>query len=286
MNTRIHLIWLLIALALLQSACEKVIDLEVPEGDVQLVVDGWLTDQVDTVMYLKLSTTAPYFDDQSTPRVSGANVTLHTWQDDELIESMAMPEDAEKPGHYSFPGPAEVGKGYQLEIDAPNFGLLRSNIQEVLEVPPIYDIFWEQDTPDFEDSLSIYRVYISTFEAPGPGDFYRWFIFLDCEYQNDPSEIYVQNDVLVEGMNLPQFSVTSTRYRFGATVRIVQSRINQNAYEYLSLLRFQTAFIGSPFDTPPAPLVGNVKYVNSERTALGYFGASATSEATVIAGVE
>ncbi|TVR39432.1 MAG: DUF4249 domain-containing protein [Cryomorphaceae bacterium] len=286
MKTQITFIGLLMAVAFGQTACEKVIDLDVPEGEVQLVVDGWLTDHEDTVQYLILTTTAPYFEDKPTPRVSSANVTIHTYEGETLIESTGMPEDPNKPGHYPFPFPAEIGKGYQVEIDAPPFPPAISDIQQVLEVPPILDIFWEEASPDFQDSLAIYRVFISTFEFPGPGDFYRWFIFVDGEFQNAPFNIYVQNDLLVDGMNLPKFSVTSTRYRFGQRVRIVQSRINENAYDFLSLLRFQTAFIGSPFDTPPAPLVGNVRFMDSDRTALGFFSVSATSEAEVVVGVD
>ena len=28
------------------TSCEDVVDLEVPDGDIQLVVDGWLTNEV------------------------------------------------------------------------------------------------------------------------------------------------------------------------------------------------------------------------------------------------
>lgn len=267
------------------ASCEKVIDLDVPDTDPQLVVDAWYTDE-DTVQYLKLSTTAPYFNDAQTPRISDAVVQLHTYQGNSLESTVVMPEDPELPGHYLFPAPAVIGKGYQLEIDAPGFDVAKSDIQLVMEVPPILDIFWEETTPSFEDSLAIYRVYISTFEVPGSGDYYRWFIYVDDVYQNDPFNIYVESDQLVDGALLPMFSVSSTRYLFGETVRIVQSRINQNAYDYLSLLRFQTAFIGSPFDTPPAPLVGNVKFESGDGHALGFFGASATSSAEVVVGVE
>jgi len=270
---------------MLFASCEKVIDLDVPDTDPQLVVDAWYTDE-DTVQYLKLTTTAPYFEEAPTPRVSGALVQLHTYEGSALESTVVMEEDPGLPGHYLFPAPAEIGKGYQLEIAAPGFEVAKSDVQVVLEVPPILDIFWEEASPSFTDSLAIYRVFISTFEFPGPGDFYRWFIYVDDEYQNKPFNIYVESDQLVDGAILPKFSVTSTRYRFGETVRIVQSRINQNAYDYLSLLRFQTAFIGSPFDTPPAPLVGNVKFENGEGHALGFFGASATSSAEVVVGIE
>lgn len=279
-----NLLFLTVVSALFFS-CEKVIDLDVPAGDPQLVVDAWYTDE-DTTQYVKLSTTAPYFDDAQTPRVSDAAVMLHTYENGALISTETLSEDPAQPGYYLFNNPAQLGKGYQLEVDAPAFDLVKSDIQQILETPPILDIYWEESDPSFDDSLAIYAVYISTYEIPGEGDSYRWFATVDGVYQNAPENLYIANDVLVDGSILPQFEPTDHQYRFGEVVRIKQCRINQSAYEYLSVLRLQTAFIGSPFDTPPAPLVGNMKFVNKEGHALGFFGASASSIASVQVGVE
>lgn len=264
-------------------SCEKIIDLDVPESDPQLVVDAWYTDE-DTAQYVKLSTTAPYFDEAQTPRVSGAEVLLHTYEDGALTNTETLEEDPNQSGYYIFNSPAELGKGYQLEVNAPAFDPVKSDIQQILETPPILDISWEEASPDVEDSLAIYEVYIATYEIPGPGDFYRWFVYVDEEYLDEPENINVQSDELVDGAILPEYEVTSRLFRYGQTVRIKQCRINESAYDYLSLLLFQTAFIGSPFDTPPAPLVGNMKFIGKEGHALGFFGASSTSIAEVVAG--
>lgn len=270
--------------ALAMVACEKVIDLDLPEGEPMLVVDGWYTDE-DTTQFVKLSTTAPYFEDQETPRVTGAEVTLNTFENGALVGSEALVEDPENPGIYLIPNPAETGKGYQLEVNAPGFDPVRSDVQEILETPPIFDIYWEEADPSFDDSLAIYKVFISTFEVPGEGDAYRWFAWVDGEYQNKPENLYIANDLLVDGAVLPQFEPTDHQYRLGEVVRITQCRINQSAYDYLALLRQQTAFVGSPFDTPPAPLVGNMKFTNKEGQALGFFGASSTSTAEITVGL-
>lgn len=264
-------------------SCEKIIDLDVPESDPQLVVDAWYTDE-DTAQYVKLSTTAPYFDEAQTPRVSGAEVLLHTYEDGALTSTETLAEDPIQSGYYIFNSPAELGKGYQLEVNAPAFDPVKSDIQQIMETPPILDIFWEESSPDVEDSLAIYQVYIATYEIPGPGDFYRWFVYVDEEYLDEPENINVQSDELVDGAILPEYEVTSRLFRYGQTVRIKQCRINESAYDYLSLLLFQTAFIGSPFDTPPAPLVGNMKFIGKEGQALGFFGASSTSIAEVTTG--
>jgi len=265
------------------TACEEVIELDVPEGRTQLVVDSWYTDE-DTTHYVKLSTTAPYFEDGAAPRVSNAVVTLYTFQGETLEASVILNEDPEKPGFYQFPAPAEIGKGYQLEVDAPGLIRVKSDIQVVRPVPPILGLEWEETTPDFEDSTKKYQVLLTTFELPGLGDHYRWFAWVNGEYQNKPFDITISNDDLVDGAFIPGLDITNKRYRFGENVRIVQASINQNAYDYLSLLLSQTAFVGSPFDSPPAPLIGNMKQVDGNGVALGFFGVSATSIDEILVG--
>lgn len=276
------LVFVAIGAALL--SCEKVIDLDVPEGETQLVVDAWYTTE-DTVQYVLLSTTAPYFEDQQTPRVSGAEVTLYTYENGSITNTETLLEDPNNTGRYPFTAPAEIGKGYQLEVNAPGFEVVRSDIQTVLESPEIYDMFWEEHSAAFDDSLAIYRVYLSTYEYEGYGDYYRWFIFVDGVYQNEPNNLYLANDDLINGVALPQYSVSSTRYRLGEEVLVKQARINKSAYEYLALLRLQTAGVGTPFDTPPAPLKGNMKFVAGSGQALGFFGASSIEKASVLAGI-
>jgi hypothetical protein len=265
------------------TACEEVIDLEVPNGKTQLVVDSWYTDE-DTVHYVKLSTTSPYFENAETPRVSNALVTLHTYQGETLESSVLLNQAPEKPGFYLFPAPAVIGKGYQLEVDAPGLMRVKSDIQVTRPVPPILGLEWEETTPDFEDSTKKYQVLLTTFELPGLGDHYRWFAWVNGDYQNKPLDITISNDDLVDGAFIPGLDITNKRYRFGETVRISQASINQNAYDYLSLLLSQTAFVGSPFDSPPAPLIGNMKQVDGNGVALGFFGVSATSIDEILIG--
>jgi hypothetical protein len=265
------------------TACEKVIDLNVPDGPVQLVVDAWYTDE-DTLQYVKLSTTAPYFEDAETPRVSNATVTLHTYENGVLENSETLFEDPFNPGVYPFTAPAVLGKGYQLEINAPDLAWVKSDIQIVKPVPPILALAWAETDPDFEDESLTYEVLVFTYETPGLGDYYRWFSWVNGEYQNKPENINITNDDLVDGSDIPGLDVTNQLYRLGDTVRISQATINESAYDFLSLLISQTAFIGSPFDTPPAPIIGNMKAVNGNDNALGFFGVSATSIDEIVIG--
>ncbi len=61
-------------------------------------------------------------------------------------------------------------------------------------------------------------------------------------------------------------------------VEIRQSALTQGAYGYYRLLNDQTQKTGGLADTPPVPLIGNVRNLGDEReNVIGYFTASGVS---------
>ena len=54
-------------------------------------------------------------------------------------------------------------------------------------------------------------------------------------------------------------------------------RTNEGYSNFINSLRNQTAFVGGPFDTPPAPIRGNLKNVTTGKEAFGYFIAGGIS---------
>src|SRR5690606_2481793 len=117
-----------------------------------------------------------------------------------------------------------------------------------------------------------YEVKINTYETPGVGDHYRWLEFVNGEYQDEPFDIYTASDELADGNPVFGFNITNERYTEGDTVMIAQQRISKNAFNFLTTLQAQTAFVGSPFDGPPALIEGNI--FNTDDTSekiLGFF---------------
>ena len=61
-----------------------------------------------------------------------------------------------------------------------------------------------------------------------------------------------------------------------------QSSISVSYFDYLNLMFSLTAQVGSTFDPPPAPLIGNIECLSqADWTGLGYFNVSAISTAEV-----
>ncbi len=267
------------------SACEDKIELDLPEGETLLVVEGWISNEPGP-HHVKLSFTAPYFEAADPPPATGADVTLS----DSEGEVFLLEETA--PGVYTFPDSGRVGRSYILDISLPD-GEQYTTAPELLRAPvPILDIYWEVD-PDGpsefleQDEDQIYAVLIDTFEPPGRGDNYRWRVIVNGRFKNDPFDIAVTNDDFVDGSMIVGFSPINELFREGDTVTVVQQRISRHALEFLQLVQQQTAFVGSPFDTPPAPIRGNVNNLsNPDKRSLGFFGAVGSDRATVVAGID
>jgi hypothetical protein len=276
--------WLL-ALGGLLSSCQDVVDLDLPEGDRFLVVEGWITNE-NRPHDVILTYTAAYFDDADPTPVIGATVFL---RDDEGMETVL---DETSPGIYTYPDSGVVGRSYQLEILLENGERYISKYEFLEEPAPILDIYWQlsEDEPDpdnGENPDDIYDVLIFAIEPEGLGDHYRWRSILNGVEQREPFDIFVTDDQFVDGNPIPEFNVTEDLYSLNDTVTIIQERISRDAFEFLSLLQQQTAFVGGPFDPPPAPIRGNIRNINDpDDLALGFFGASARDRATTIVGVE
>ncbi len=253
------------------SSCQDVIDLEVPDGEVLLVVDGWITDQEGEKQVL-LSTTANYFDNIETPSVENATVVLFDENGavDTLTESSY--------GVYVTNYQGVVGKTYHIYIQTVSGEEYESNPELLKFVSTIAAVHAEfREETAFEDEG--YYVSIDTEEPLGVGDFYRWKQYVNDTLLNEPFDLLYASDEFVDGNPIIDFDVTTKPLSLGDSYRIQQLSISREAFEFFTQLQTQTAFVGSLFDSPPAALQGNMVSVNStDKNVLGYFGVSAVSE--------
>jgi hypothetical protein len=276
---------LFLAAATVLSSCQDVVELDLPEGEEFLVVEGWITNE-DRPHDVILTTTAAYFDDADPAPATGANVFI---RDNEGMETLLAETSL---GVYTYPDSGIVGRSYQLEIVLENGKRYLSSFEEIFIPVPILAIEWQlsEDEPDVDDGENlddIYDVLIFTIEPAGAGDNYRWRSMLNGVEAREPFDIFVTDDQFVDGNPIPEFNVTGELYSQFDTVTIIQERISREAREFLQLLQQQTAFVGGPFDPPPSPLRGHiVNITDPDDLALGFFGAAGRDRASVIVGIE
>lgn len=297
--------------ALILHSCQEEIDLKVPDNEAELVVEGYLSDldfyipegdincapgltfTHDSIEFLaslaslfdidsaeamadyfpfnkvRLTTTSNYFSNGEAPVVTGAVVKL--MQNGNLVETLA--EDA--PGEYRITHDPVVGATYHLEIEA--LGNFYETIPEpYLETPPLLQVDTNFTENFIGDSMAYYME-IYTYEKPGPGDYYRWMFYINNEYVDDPFFLSFTEDRGVDGACILGIDVYGDELELGDTMVVFQMRTNERYYNFMTSLRNQTAFVGGPFDAPPAPIRGNVTNVTTGKLAYGYFGPYAIS---------
>lgn len=167
-----NIIFLISILALFITSCEDVVNLDLPDGEVQLVVDGSITNQPGEKR-VRLTTSSNYFDNKETPKVTGALVLLYdqTGVVDTLTEKEA--------GIYTTNYIGKVGSTYHIYIRTKEGEEYESQPEILQSVPEIDSIYYEyKEKTAFEDEG--YYVMINTSE---PG-WRRKLLSLEtiCEY--------------------------------------------------------------------------------------------------------
>lgn len=270
-----NIIFSIFFLALFITACQDVVELDLPDGDTLLVIDGWITNQEGEKQVL-LTATANYFNNTTTPKVSNALVILYN--ENGVVDTLQEKEA----GQYITEHVGKIGSKYHLYIRTAA-GEEYESLPELLRfVPEIDSIYYEfkEETAFQEEG---YYVKIDTYEPQGVGDHYRWRKYANEKYLNTPFELLFATDQFVDGNPIIGFEVNIEPLKLGDRFKVEQMSISQAAYDFLLQLQAQTAFVGSLFDTPPSALKGNVKRIDkSGNDALGFFGAAAVSEAAIL----
>lgn len=308
-----------VLMAWLAVGCQEEIDLNLPPNNAELVVEGYLCQRdyyipdsdldcfgqavipknfielavalVDAYINIdsieaqtdyfpfnkvKLTSTTDYFANTTPPPVRGAVVKL--LENGSIVETLS--EDASEAGVYRITYLPKVGAKYSLHIEA--LGSVYETTPEVYgSVPPLIGIE-ANFGPDFLGDTCAYYMGIQTYEKPGTGDFYRWFFYLNNAYNREPGFIATSNDVGIDGFCLFGIDIYGRELEPGDTLITFQMRTTERYFNFINSLRAQTAFVGSPFDAPPAPIPGNVKNLTKGTDAFGFFAAGGISANAVV----
>jgi len=302
----LYLLGLLFVLGL--SGCQDVIDLNVPDGAKQLVVEGWFTNDSTRARQVQLTWTSNYFDSSTPPPATGATLRVDDITNGDVFTFTETPVGS---GIYVTDGLGVVGHSYSLNVVIDGIEY-ESAPQELSFAPEILDIYYTLEESNFGGD-PYYQVFIDTYEPEGVGDFYRWRYFIDGEYYDIPFSLAFARDELVDGNDITEFDLLDAMRFYNneeaslndagvpidsdgdvidniaiigkdsTHVLVEQSTISKEAFEFFNILLEQTAFIGGPFDPPPSPIKGNMIQVNDpDQYALGFFGVSAVELAEII----
>lgn len=267
---------LMLALVLSGAACTDVIEVDLPQGETLLVVDGWIYNTPGPYT-ITLTTTAPYFGDTETPRATGAAVRIADNEgfSEELVEVA--------PGKYQTQNiQGKAGNTYTLSIDYSGESYTATtNIRPGATID--YLTYEYQEQQGGRDEGYILKFFGQ--EPEGSGDYYHLRLYQNDVFQNRPDELIYVSDQMVEGRYIHDLQVNWEPFAENDRIKLEMLSINEDTYQFMLEL-YQQINNGGMFPNPIANVRTNVVNTSSSGPkAAGYFaGASVdTIEGTISA---
>lgn len=293
---------MLLSLSLVFVSCSEVIDLDSDTVGGQIVIAGRITNG-GLGNTINISRTLP--EQQAPEPISGAVVRVIdvTSGAEELLNETEL-------GQYELRRDVvqgQVGGKYQLVV-ALEGKTYTSAMQEMMPILARDELRFELDIQDnvtgtgTATSTDVVRVFAnSTFENLPEDFFIRWTMEevytvsgLSLPVRNFPfyrqricyvtNELSAQNIFLVDGtkvrnvnLNNREVAVRPVDYTFITRhyFNIIQFALSKEAHEYWQTLQSLTTRQGSIFDSPPAPVPGNIVSSDPSEDVFGFFEASA-----------
>jgi hypothetical protein len=177
-----------------------------------------------------------------------------------------------------------VGRSYSIDIITAS-GMHYTSSPELLKKPVPIDSIYTTFDPQANDGVGAHKVYVDYTDPQGEDNNYRWLSYLDTYYL---IEADIDNDRFVDGRKVTGRQILGLKaFQPGLDtiyVKIRQAALTRDAYNFWTIYYQQyNAQDNSPYDIPPAPLIGNIFNANNPNDfALGYFNVMGVSEAEIV----
>lgn len=247
-----------LSLLLLLSSCEKVVNVDLEESAPRLVVEAsliWDRENESTPLYIKLSETTPYFEEENAPG-AGAEVYVFSEEGAEyLFEEIS-------PGLYKHDGflpDSQVRYSLQILYNGEYY-----EASETIVSVPELDFVQQTDEGGFSGDDTEFRIFYT--DPAGEANYYL-FKF----YYHEMVSLQIYDDEFTDGNQTFAF-FGEEDIEPGDQVLFEVQGISRRFYDYLYLLRSQTGSSGGPFQSAPTLVKGNiVNTTNPDNFAFGYF---------------
>lgn len=253
-----------LSFSMLLLACEKEIDIDLKESEVQTVIEGIVYDDLGE-NFVKLSKTRAFNNNGSVEKISNATVQIT----DGVGGIFTLTEVDTIPGYYTNPNLIGVsGRTYELIVTVNGETYTSNSIMRPrIEI----DSLSYNEEPKFNpEDPTEYRILCHFTDPENVVNYYRMKAFADG-YQKDGFVNW--DDVVIDGLStaLPIFEVTYLEGEY-ATVHLLS--VDEANFRYFEAVRLSQG--GEVPGNPESNLTGE--------KVVGYFGAYAKSEETVIIG--
>ena len=178
---------------------------------------------------------------------------------------------------------AKAGNTYKLMFQKSD-GTQYESSEEVMNATPkidtIYNNFTTEGILHRNKRIPTHRIYVDYQDAPNTKNYYVWsWMLWERQYICNSTDYYdlycnqecweilynetidIVSDIFTDGKHVVGKLVAEIPYyqTNGALFEIKQLQISEEAYRFLKLLRDQNQGTGTLVDTPPEPLIGNIR---------------------------
>ncbi len=263
-------------------ACERVVDLDLPEGPRRLVIEARLErvqGRVSGEQQIALSTSSAYLAPAHPVGVRGARVQVT----DDAGQVTVFTESGTAGFYVTSSLPIVIGRRYTLRIDYD--GNRFESTERAMSVTPIDSLYFAERSSEGPGSTVGLRATLDFRDPAGVDNYYMWDQIVDGVRLVSPDSTEKTRAVLeddpIDGRNVRTFQpYDGIAVNSGNVVRMRQYGLSDVVYRYFRALGEQTANDGSIFAVPLASVRSNVvNLTRPDLPPLGYFQVSEVSEA-------
>jgi hypothetical protein len=272
--------------ALMFSSCEKVIQLDLPDLDSRIVVDGLITNE-DTTYNVILTRTTKYNFVYDTTKLEYEEGALVIVSDD--VNNIDTLEEI-TPGKYRTHQNkirGQIGRTYKADIFTKAGTHFLSMPEQMLDVPKIDSIYFTRDFNDISPDNPQYYKYTIYVDYHDPANVHNYYLrnmsyFWANKWHDNVQWNWVFNDKYSNGMYLKKDIANDGYGGRNWLFRLNQYSLTEKAYTFWNLVHEQTNLSGDGYSNASVPLIGNIYNVNNPKDyALGYFQVSAKVTAEI-----
>ncbi len=248
-------------------SCEEVVEVELQENDPKLVIEAsllWKKGTPGNNQVIKLTTTAPFFDD-FVPPATDASVTVYDRNNRAFIFGETSPGIYQNTDFIT-----EFDAQYRLEV-IYNEEIYTAQA-EFIPTPPLQYIEQNSNGGFNGDDIELKAFFTDPVEQE------NYYLF---RFFHEDLSIQIYDDEFTNG-NLTFAYFTEEDLTPGEEVGFEIQGISRRFYEYMFILRSQSGSSnGGPFQTQPTTVRGNIKNITKpENFAFGFFRLSETDDIT------
>ncbi|MCX6273537.1 MAG: DUF4249 domain-containing protein [Bacteroidetes bacterium] len=274
----LKLLPVVIILALFLSGCTEKIDLKLGGTYTRLVVDGCIT--TDTIAHsVKLTTTSDFFNNEPSPTVSGALVSIT-----DGTRVFPLTEDPLNPGVYKTDPTVfgQPGKTYTLSIQLANEINGYSAYEAYCYLNPVSKM--DSISVVYMDSWELWEIQCWAYDPPQT-NFYMFNIFKNNILMTDTiNKVMVTDDRLFNGSYTNGAGIGYLRKDFsrekvfpGDTIKAQIAGITQDYMKFITQVQIESGYKNPLISGPPANIMGNIN-----NGAIGFFSAYSVKYCTTI----